>query len=50
MMSDPASGKPWRVEVTIKPTVRPSEVDPSSSESRDLGATMSVTLQAINPG
>ena len=42
--------QPWRVEVTVKPTVRPSEVDPTSSESRELGATLCVELQAINPG
>jgi hypothetical protein len=40
--------QPWRIEVTIKPTVRPSDVDPSKSEARELGATMSVELQAIN--
>ena len=43
-------GQPWRVEVMVKPTVRPSEVDPKSSESRELGATLSVELQAITPG
>jgi len=40
--------QPWRVEVTVEPTVRPIDVDPSKSEARELGATMSVELQAIN--
>jgi hypothetical protein len=40
--------QPWRVEVTVKPTVRPHDVDPTNSEARELGATMSVELQAIN--
>jgi hypothetical protein len=38
---------PWRLEVTIAPTVAPLEVDPSSSENRQLGATLSVQLQPI---
>ena len=42
--------RPWRVEVTVSPTVRPIDVDPTNSERRELGATMSVELQAINPG
>jgi hypothetical protein len=42
--------EPWRVEVTVKPTVRPNDVDPTNSERRELGATMSVELQSINPG
>jgi hypothetical protein len=42
--------RPWRIEVEISPTVRPREVDPKSSESRPLGATMSVSLLAFNPG
>jgi hypothetical protein len=42
--------QPWRVEVTIAPTVRPRDVDPGSSESRRLGATMSVELLRFNPG
>jgi hypothetical protein len=41
--------QPWRVEVTIAPTVRPRDVDPGSSESRRLGATMSVELLRFNP-
>jgi hypothetical protein len=41
--------EPWRVEVTVKPTVRPNDVDPTNSERRELGATMSVELQSINP-
>ena len=42
--------QPWRVEVTVKPTVRPNDVDPTNSERRELGATMSVELQSINQG
>jgi len=42
--------QPWRVEVTVKPTVRPIDVDPTNSERRELGATMSVELQSFNPG
>lgn len=41
---------PWRVEVAIAPTVIPNEVDPSNSERRRLGATLSVDLQPFNPG
>jgi hypothetical protein len=42
--------QPWRVEVAISPTVRPNDVDPQNSERRLLGATMSVDVQAFNPG
>jgi hypothetical protein len=38
---------PWRVEVTISPTVRPHDVDPSKSERRYLGATMEVKLESL---
>jgi len=41
---------PWRVEVAIAPTVIPNEVDPTNSERRRLGATLSVDLQPFNPG
>jgi hypothetical protein len=40
---------PWRVEVSVSPTVRPVDVDPKSSERRYLGATMSVTLVSFRP-
>jgi hypothetical protein len=46
----PTPNQPWRVEVTIAPTVRPRDVDPGSSESRQLGATMAVELLRFNPG
>ncbi len=29
---------PWRMEITISPTVRPKDIDPTKSESRFLGA------------
>jgi hypothetical protein len=29
---------PWRMEITIAPTVRPKDLDPTESESRYLGA------------
>ena len=45
-----APNRPWRVEVAISPTVVPNQVDPTNSERRQLGATMSVDLAAINPG
>jgi hypothetical protein len=41
--------EPWRVEVTISPTVSPHDIDPGNSERRLLGATMSVELQTFNP-
>ena len=31
---------PWRMEITLAPTFRPKEIDPSSSESRYLGAVV----------
>lgn len=31
---------PWRVEVTIKPTFSPKELDPSKSDRRQLGAKL----------
>lgn len=42
--------EPWRVEVTIAPTVRPNDVDPTNSERRQLGATMGIDLKPFNPG
>ena len=41
---------PWRVEVAISPTVVPNDVDPTNSERRQLGATMSVEVKPFNPG
>ena len=41
-------GVPWRVEVAIAPTVSPNEVDPSNSERRRLGATMTIQLEPFN--
>ena len=41
---------PWRVEVRISPTVRPHDVDPSKSERRYLGATMTVKLESLFTG
>jgi hypothetical protein len=29
---------PWRMEITVSPTFRPKDVDPSKSDSRFLGA------------
>jgi len=31
---------PWRIEITVSPTLVPKEVDPSESESRRLGAVI----------
>jgi hypothetical protein len=31
---------PWRMEITVAPTFRPKDIDPSSSESRFLGAVI----------
>jgi hypothetical protein len=31
---------PWRMEITVAPTFRPKDVDPSSSENRFLGAVI----------
>jgi hypothetical protein len=33
-------GVPWRMEISVSPTFRPKEIDPSSSESRYLGAVI----------
>jgi hypothetical protein len=40
---------PWRVEIEVSPTVRPIDVDPSSSERRELGATLSVEQLEFRP-
>ena len=31
---------PWRMEITVAPTFRPKDIDPRSSESRELGAVI----------
>ena len=31
---------PWRMEITVAPTFRPKDIDPSKSESRFLGAVI----------
>jgi len=35
-----APSVPWRVEVTIKPTFSPNKLDPSKSDTRELGARL----------
>jgi hypothetical protein len=35
---------PWRVEVTVSPTVVLSEIDPSKSDARELGAMLDVEV------
>jgi len=35
-----APSVPWRVEVTIKPTFSPHKLDPSKSDTRELGALL----------
>ena len=38
---------PWRIEVTIEPTFSPHDIDPSSSDRRQLGATMQADFQPL---
>jgi hypothetical protein len=45
-----AQDVPWRVEVEVSPTVSPRDVDPSKSEARQLGATMSVEIVPLSSG
>jgi hypothetical protein len=45
----PTPKPPFRVEVTISPTFVPSEVDPSSSESRAFGAQVNFDYAATLP-
>jgi len=33
-------GVPWRMEITLEPTFRPKDIDPTSSENRFLGAVI----------
>ena len=39
--------EPWRVEVTIAPTFVPHDVDPSSSDRRQLGAVLDARFQPL---
>jgi hypothetical protein len=41
---------PWRVEVTIKPTFSPHQLDPSRSDRRELGAVFSAGFQPLFGG
>ncbi len=36
----PPPGVPWRMEITVSPTFRPREIDPSKSDNRELGAVI----------
>ena len=42
-----APAVPWRVEVSIEPTFSPHELDPSSSDRRQLGAVLGVRFQPL---
>ena len=37
-LTPPPGNVPWRMEITIAPTFRPRDIDPSKSDSRELGA------------
>jgi hypothetical protein len=37
-LTPPPGNVPWRMEITVSPTFRPKDIDPSKSESRYLGA------------
>jgi hypothetical protein len=39
-LTPPPGDVPWRMEIAVSPTFRPKDVDPSSSESRYLGAVI----------
>jgi hypothetical protein len=39
--------EPWRLEITIAPTFVPNQLDPSSSERRQLGAVVDVTYHRL---
>jgi hypothetical protein len=45
-----APSVPWRVEVAIGPTFSPRELDPSKSDSRQLGAVLEVRFQPLFGG
>ncbi len=45
-----APNVPWRVEVTIKPTFSPHDLDPSESDSRQLGAVVEAGFQPLFGG
>ena len=36
----PPADEPWRMEITVAPTFRPKDIDPSKSEARELGAVI----------
>jgi hypothetical protein len=38
---------PWRIEVTVEPMFSPHDIDPSSSDRRQLGATMQAGFQSL---
>lgn len=43
----PAPTEPWRVEIELGPTFVPMQVDPSSSDRRELGAVVSAEFQPL---
>jgi hypothetical protein len=43
----PVPNRPWRVEITIEPTFSPHDLDPSSSDRRQLGAVVSAGFQPL---
>ena len=43
----PVPEEPWRVEIEIAPTFVPSELDPSSSERRRLGAVVNAGFRPL---
>jgi len=45
-----APSVPWRVEVAIGPTFSPRELDPSKSDSRQLGGVLDVKFQPLFGG
>lgn len=45
-----APSAPWRVEVAIGPTFSPRELDPSKSDTRQLGAVLDVKFQPLLGG
>jgi len=43
----PAPRVPWRVEITIKPTFSPNDIDPTHPDRRQLGATLDASFQQL---
>ena len=43
----PAPSEPWRIEIELGPTFVPMEVDPNSSDRRELGAVVSAGFQPL---